>query len=462
VLGVADGVQASRSGESLELRFTGASAMAAASYSGRTLSIECARHAVPGLLFVAGSGSERSDASATVQREADGTLSIRTTMTDSMDVCSVPRPSLPEHRGRRQGPFDVVPNQQRPPLARIAMTPAGEQWLEEFGHVQQLMGATRRLGTGPNYPLPTATPGSSGVVALESPEASPPRNQVGYWSDGAKRVALVTMSGAGRRLLIEDLGRGMQRTNLISDFLSEPDSMQGTVSYIFNVADRDPDAGRAPRGNHDAVSHEDGVRASLAGTRLTIRFTGRSRAALARVAGRRVSITCSAAALPEGLVNPGAVMDGFQLMRARVPRHSRVLRARVRSSIHPDICSITDDGRPVADVAPTAAGRAALTDLAALVDLATVSSLAPKGATTYPAATAIAAKRPKRVVALAGSEDRAPSGRIGVWTDGAQRAVLTTTSATGHRFVLADEGNGVARSNVDSLSTVSLLLTTIV
>ena len=142
-------------------------------------------------------------------------------------------------------------------------------------------------------------------------------NQVGYWSDGARRVALVTLSGAGRRLLIEDLGHGMQRTNLMPGFLSEPDSLPSTSSYIFNVADRDPDAGRAPRGNHDAVSHEDGVRASLAGTRLTIRFTGRSRAALARVAGRRVSITCSAAALPEGLVDPEAVMNGFQLMRAR-------------------------------------------------------------------------------------------------------------------------------------------------
>jgi hypothetical protein len=459
VLGAPDGVQVSRSGEDLELRLTGASAMAAASYSGRTLSIDCARHAVPGLLFVAGSGSERSEASAKLQREADGTLSIRARMPDSMDVCSVPRPSLPEQRGRRQGPFRVVPSVLRPPLARVAMTPAGEQWLEELGHVQQLLAAGRSLGAGPSYPLPTATPSSSGLVPLDGPDASPPANQVGYWSDGAKRVALVTLSGAGRRLLTEDLGDGMVRTNLLAGFLSERDTGLGAPSYLFDVADRDPDARRAPHRRRDVVGHEDGVRGSVAGRRLTIRFTGRSRAALARIAGRRVSVTCAAAARSGGLAGPGASLRGYQLMVARVPRHGRTLHARARAGVRPDICSITDDGDAVARVAPTAVGRAALTDLAAALDLSAVTSLAPKGAIAYPAATTIAAKHPKQLVAMAGPEDRAPSGRTGVWTDGAQRAVLATTSATGRRLVLADEGNGVARNNLSTLASSTLLLT---
>jgi hypothetical protein len=39
-------------------------------------------------------------------------------------------------------------------------------------------------------------------------------------------------------------------------------------------------------------------------------------------------------------------------------------------------------------------------------------------------------------------------GTVGIWTDGAQRAVLATADRRGHRLELADEGSGVVRSNI--------------
>ena len=41
------------------------------------------------------------------------------------------------------------------------------------------------------------------VIALGSPAETPPAGAVGYWSDGAQRVAVVTLSSLGRRLFVE-------------------------------------------------------------------------------------------------------------------------------------------------------------------------------------------------------------------------------------------------------------------
>ena len=41
------------------------------------------------------------------------------------------------------------------------------------------------------------------LVPLEGPTGTPPADRVGYWSDGARHVAVVTLSASGRRLFIE-------------------------------------------------------------------------------------------------------------------------------------------------------------------------------------------------------------------------------------------------------------------
>jgi hypothetical protein len=45
-----------------------------------------------------------------------------------------------------------------------------------------------------------------GLVALAGPSETPPAGKVGYWSDGAQHVAVVTLSTLGRRLFIEHEG----------------------------------------------------------------------------------------------------------------------------------------------------------------------------------------------------------------------------------------------------------------
>ena len=49
--------------------------------------------------------------------------------------------------------------------------------------------ARGRLGTAP--------------VGLTGPAETPPAGSVGYWSDGARHAAVVTLSASGRRLFIE-------------------------------------------------------------------------------------------------------------------------------------------------------------------------------------------------------------------------------------------------------------------
>ena len=54
----------------------------------------------------------------------------------------------------------------------------------------------------------------SGLVALPSPDATPPAGKLGYYSDGGQRAAAVTLSASGRRLFIEYQPEGVLRTNV--------------------------------------------------------------------------------------------------------------------------------------------------------------------------------------------------------------------------------------------------------
>jgi hypothetical protein len=49
---------------------------------------------------------------------------------------------------------------------------------------------------------------------------------------------------------------------------------------------------------------------------------------------------------------------------------------------------------------------------------------------------------------MAGPGATVRPGRVGVWTDGAQRAAVAITSPSGRRITLADEGEGTVRTNL--------------
>jgi len=61
-----------------------------------------------------------------------------------------------------------------------------------------------------------------GVVGLAAPGDTPAAGKVGYYSDGAEHVALVTLSASGRRLFIERAADEVLSTNVADYLFGEP------------------------------------------------------------------------------------------------------------------------------------------------------------------------------------------------------------------------------------------------
>jgi hypothetical protein len=62
--------------------------------------------------------------------------------------------------------------------------------------------------------LAKTEPWAPALAALASPSDTPPPDTVGYYSDGAKHAAVVTVSAAGKRLFFEVNGDAV-RTNVL-------------------------------------------------------------------------------------------------------------------------------------------------------------------------------------------------------------------------------------------------------
>lgn len=442
VLGAADGVEATQSGSTVEIRFTGGSA-AAAGIGGKQVRVECRTQPAPGLLFGDGGGTSSTGTSVRASAAGDvvrAPLSSRT----AWDVCTVGGP------GRSAGDG---------PVARIAVSPRGVTYLDELAHATQLFDVTdQTLPTGTRYrPAAELVAANDGrVVALDDPAASPPPGTVGYWTDGASRSALVTLSGAGRRLVVEDLSSGMVRSN-VSAYLGDYAATHPTVG-VDGTFPEDTDKGADRRNGKDVVPVEPGhgITGRRTGARVTLRFGGAGARAFRRIAGRRVDVRCidrrTTEPRPADRLLP-VFSDGV----IRVPPRGGILRARVPRG--GDLCVVVDDTQLVAVVALTPGGRRFWADVRAAYDVfgSGFSGLAAKGATAYPSPAA-AAGRGKRLVALGGPDASPPTGKVGVWTDGARQALLATVSTSGRRLVFADEGDGTIRSNLLDLVAVGGLV----
>jgi hypothetical protein len=60
------------------------------------------------------------------------------------------------------------------------------------------------------------------VVGLAAPGDTPPARKIGYYSDGAEHIALVTLSASGRRLFIEEAADDVLSTNVAEYLFGEP------------------------------------------------------------------------------------------------------------------------------------------------------------------------------------------------------------------------------------------------
>jgi hypothetical protein len=443
ILGPADGVQATRTGTALVVTFSGDPARWR-HLIGRELAANCKRTPdLQGLQFVDQPTEESVDGAVAEQQKvsADGTLRSTLSADKPLDSCDL--------RG-----FGTHGESVR--LAQVALTPNGEIWLDESFRARALRSLLDRAADPAGY-RPLAALGA-GIVALDGPAAAPTPGATGYWTDGARHAVASTVSAAGRLLTIDDLGGGMLRTNV----LNQGDVLDGALAAAFGLAfkrdeGRGPDDGDGKRLSPyrgKPVDGGDGVRGAFHGRRLLVRFTGRSAAALHKVAGRRVLVTCMAR--PSRALFGALASPSVHVAVVRVPRHGSNLSVALRGT--GDVCAIVDDGKWVASVAATATGRRWWADVQAynLLDRLPDSLAAPGGQAYLAPVAAVAGHR--GLAAMAGPDARPPVGRVGVWTDGARHAVVAVTSASGRRLVLADEGEGTVRANLFPESVDSILL----
>jgi hypothetical protein len=325
VLGPADGVQATRTDTTLVVTFTGDPAKWAP-LIGREVSASCTPVAdVRGLQFVDGGSGDLSDpvSGEQVKVGADGTLRSTLSANKPFDVCDL------MGFGKRG---ELVT------LAQAAVTPKGLTWLDESRAGKALRTLLTRAA-GPDGYRPLAALGA-GPVALDGPAGAPRPGEMGYWTDGAHHAVVSAFSAAGRLLMIEDLGDGMLRTNVLEqgDVLGAVvDAAVGglvggddSVAYDELLGDDgraldDDDGGRKSPYRGKAVNTRDGVRGTFSGKRLVVRFTGSAAAAVRKIAGRRVQVSCIARP-PRVLFGGTGAPPAAHAAVVRVPRRGATLR----------------------------------------------------------------------------------------------------------------------------------------
>ena len=145
--------------------------------------------------------------------------------------------------GRRTPGVDYcqvyLDRRSRPRIASLALTELGAVYLDEAekaGSLAFVLYAAGRaaeeaglegcathsqlltyLAGRPEAPSPELL--AREILVLASPGEIPPNGKIGYYNDGAGRVAAVVVSGLGRRLFIELEPDEVQRTN-VADFIS--------------------------------------------------------------------------------------------------------------------------------------------------------------------------------------------------------------------------------------------------
>lgn len=469
VLGPSSGVTATRNGAQLDIAFTPGALAGSMLKAGRTVEVECDLAPPAAKLLLAdednsddshiggyGDGKVGADGVVHITLEND----VNDNKPAALDYCQVDRI---RHIGKNASTSNTV--------ARVSLTPAGAVYVDESERAAALRRLLQKAHGATGY-QPVAALGA-GVVALDSSDATPPAGQTGYWTDGT-HAAVVTLSAAGRRLLIQDMGGLVLRSDVFDqmDPLGlddiDPSQISAAASGASSQDDgSSPDADKKPTPYkaNEPLQPADGVRATVRGRRATVRFTGRSAKTLRALRGRRVSVWCLPAPAPalwpslvDELLHPSREASGGVGV-ARVPARGDKITATLKGGAG-DVCFVVDDRSAVATVGGTAAGKGWLEDVATISGTDGPLGLAAPGGQSYlPTAKVVAAGKKQGLVAMSGPDGAVPPGRTGVWTDGARQAVVVLASPTGHRFVIADEGDGVGRTNVLSFYS-SLFLST--
>jgi hypothetical protein len=136
-----------------------------------------------------------------------------------MDYCRV---WLLARTVRRHGQRQRIPRRL---VVSVPLTQTGAVFLDEESKARKLLRLVMaaglraddlKIGGWPSYAQlldGASQEAKKGIVQLATPDDTPPARTIGYYSDRADHLAVVMLSRAGRRLLIE-LDGDMLTTNL--------------------------------------------------------------------------------------------------------------------------------------------------------------------------------------------------------------------------------------------------------
>lgn len=466
LVGPAQGVQASVSGKTVTIRFTGASAAWGRKRAGQEAFVTCAASPEPGLLFrdegkaspLGGStGFEDEDDDVSVEQLLEELGATRLSRTGASVKAKLTDPKADLCEIRISAGAGVG-------SAWAVLTPRGVVALEEQQRGLRL--ADVIYAAAPKHVYRSAADvvalGGGEVVALDDPNGTPPAGKIGYWSKG-RAMSVVSASATGRRLAIQDIGGGMLRTNAFGELLGWSPAEPSADSERDTLVPEDDQSSSSSSGSgssdsgsdsdeDEELSAADGLFSHLEGDEVVFRFTGKAARAYRRVAGQRALVMCMKA--PERPLLGEALSFGTpSVARVRVPAHGGVIRGRAPAGRN-DVCSVmTTHGREVAFGMLTPAGRRYMMDfvvpLLFIFDERTPWSIAAAAATSYPGAATYVAAHPG-VVALPSPGAALAAGKIGIWTDASQQALIALGAPDGHRYLIADEGAGQMRTNAFS------------
>jgi hypothetical protein len=272
--------------------------------------------------------------------------------------------------------------------------------------------------------------GPSGV-RLEGPGASPPRHRIGIYGDRGGPVAAVTVSESARRLFIETNGE-VTRTNVLGPLEQVANGYLARGVLL-------PTGPRPEPGTPLPATSDPEITARREGAGAAIEFAG---GAAAAVAGRQIHVECTRRTI--GHTFTPAERYSWS---GRSPRAGRPLRLPVPSAYH--LCGVAFSGR-LARVALDDTGRVELEEGTVAIALTRVLRAAGAAAGRgYPTAQAIADRLGGAVAVLGVSTDEPPDLRIGAWSDGARRLVLSAIARTGRRMFIQIDGDIVTANDID-------------
>lgn len=184
---------------------------------------------------------------------------------------------------------------------------------------------------------------------------------------------------------------------------------------------------------------------------VVVRFskTAASRRAFALLEGRRIRVTCT------DFVGSGAVIRGHTQLS--LPKHFTLIRLSGLNHGY-EVCSLSRPGlHRIVVLALDAAGQAFLGDVRAVQAVRGVATTLRNMAKAdpdhhYPAAKAFAGRDRSRYAVLARPRQDAPSGRIGVYSDGDHHASVVYASRSGRQFFYEIDGASV-KTNVTPVET---------